>query len=352
MLVLLVVLAVAVLWTVASIRIVRTDEVGLKRYFGNIKEEIYPTGPVFVPLFPWIDLVRVPRRLLKLSYEGKDKDKVYTKDFQLVFPEATFFLRFPYKEIDSMIKMVQSGVPLTEEALKPWAEDILLPCLRQVFSEKDHTELIGDVDLNSISSEVSNALHQSNNMMDCGVMGREPDDTTPGTGQAFAEIEVVALTPELQKKHQDIATTKLEAQAAKATAQMNAEQVGGQILGIVARQHAMTVSGLERDLRDHPEKRGKSVKDGGYAETFDWAQAQTTRDRASNVNISQDRAEIDISSGGKAIENPDFKAAAVIAGAIGAAVRLGKSGDRGKGRGKGKGLTEQDKANIRRDING
>jgi hypothetical protein len=86
---------------------------------------------------------------------------------------------------------------------------------------------------------------------------------------------------------------KFKANAARETARMNAEEISRQILGIVAGQHGMTIGKLEKDLKDHPEKRGQSVNDPdptkcGYKETFAFAEDMVKRDRAADKGELRD----------------------------------------------------------------
>ena len=281
----------------------------LRRFFGELEPTVRYSGLLFSPL----DLVRIPRKMFKLSYEVSEEHGVYTKDGQLVFPEVSFFMELPYDEPESLIQVIRSGVPLGEEELRDWAEDILIPALRKVFQKKLHTELIGDVDVNSINDEINKILDDPKGVLRaCRVTGEDPNVTEPGTGRAFAEIEVIRLTKELQDAKAAKVAQGYLADAARETARRNAEEVGGQVLGIVARMSGLTVEKLEKDLRDHPEKRGKSTKDGGYAETFTYAQDQTKRDRA---GVAGDLTDIRIgATDGTPIsgELPAFAAAALL----------------------------------------
>jgi len=101
-------------------------------------------------------------------------------------------------------------------------------------------------------------------------------------GIKVKSVELRSVDPPTGWRDTTLAPYKAQREAAAAveTAKMNAEQVGGTILGIVARQHGMKLEDLENDLRANPDKRGMSVANGGYKETFAFAQQQVQRDRA------------------------------------------------------------------------
>lgn len=222
--------AMLVGWLVASVDYVKADEVGMLRFFGWIWPKVFRPGIMLVPWVWGIDLVRIPTKLFRLSYEGRADHKIYTKDYQLALPEVTFYVRFPYnkEEVSSLINMIRSGVPLEEKELAKWAEDILMPALRQVFSKRPYMKLVGNVDLTILNAQVNDALRVENSILrTCGVMGTDHTDTTPGTGQAFVEVELVSLTDELQKALQAPAVAEQLAKAAEATKRQTSQLVVG-----------------------------------------------------------------------------------------------------------------------------
>ncbi|MCX6720954.1 MAG: SPFH domain-containing protein [Candidatus Staskawiczbacteria bacterium] len=343
----LLVLLVAVLvlftiWCIASYcNIIKSDEVGIRCFFGKPEPVVRYSGLVFIPKFPGVDLVRIPRKIFKLSYEVSKEHAVYTKDGQLVFPEVSFFMEFPYDEADSLVQIIRSGVPLTEEGLREWAEDILIPALRKVFQKKLHTELIGDADIDSINNDVNTILDAPDSVLRaCRVTGRDVSVELPGTGRAYVEVEVIRLTDELQEAMQSKVKQSYLADAARETARRNAEEVGGQVLGIVARKHGLTVEALEKDLKKDPKKAGIPVADGGYKESFAFAEDQTKRDRAAN---SGDFTDIRIgNSDGSSMsgELPAFAAAALL---------LNRGGGKGGGGGDKKGNRDGGDAILKED---
>jgi len=281
--ILAVLLALLVLGLAVSFDYVKSDEVALRRWFGVFEEKVHRSGIILVPRFLGINLVKIPKKLFRLPYETKSEHLIYTSDKQLASPEVTFYLELPFNDdqVRALILLVEKDVPLTEVALKEWAEDILMPALRQAFSKKIHTALVGDVDTNELNDRVNEILHRPGGVLrECGIMGTDPDDIKPGSGRAYVEVETVSFSPELQAAMQAPVVARYLAEEAKQTAAMNAEQIGGQIFATVAKMAGKTVEQLARDLRSHPEKRGKSTKEKGYAEFFAYAQDQAKRDRA------------------------------------------------------------------------
>ena len=337
--VLILVVVLALIWVaVSSCNYLKTDEVGRLRIFGKIDTEPIESGWVFVPYFWGIDLVRIPKRVLKLEYEIKlgEGHDLYTSDLQEAGFDATWYFTLPYNESPSIVRMIEAGVPMDEAKLSEKLEDVLIPKVRQILSQKSYKELVANVDLTDINIKVNKLLHDPDGVLcKMGILGIDPTTTIPGTGQANLEIEVIRLKEELRKKLESSKMAELDVDIAKNTAKKNAEEVGGQILGIVARQHGIDTTALESELKAHPDKRGKSVTDDGYKETFEWAQTQTARDRvgAGNATIKQSKLDIDVNSGGKAIENPDFKGfAAMVAGGAAVISQFAESKENPKGK--------------------
>ena len=334
--ILVVVLVLVLVWLVASLGYVRSDEIGLLRYWGSIEKHVYRSGIIIVPLFPGIELVRIPKKLFRLSYEDGD-EQLYTCDRQVAHPKVTFYVEFPFNDdqVDALIRMIEKDVPLTEETLRDWAEDILMPAMLRAISLYDHNELVGNVDLTDISMEVNSFLHRDGSILrECGVMGRDYQDTASGTGRAYAEVESVSLDEELQEAMKAPVVAKYQAAKAKQTAIMNAEQIGGQILGIVARKHGLTVQALEKDLRSNPKKAGQPTSEGGYKESFAYAEDQTKRDRAADSGELTDIRVGNTDGSAMNGELPAFAAAALLLRGGGRGGPGGKGGrdDRRKGR--------------------
>jgi len=275
------------------------------------------SGLRFLLRCPGVSMEKIPRTMIPLEYEMhermQDSSKVWSSDKQLLFVDATLFIRFPYNNGRALVKLLQSGVPLADEKLTEWAEDAIVPALRQVLSKMKYEDAISAVNLEFINDEVNKILRKADGLFDrVGLFGDDPHDATPGSGEAFLEVEQVLVSEELRKKLERLETANIDAKAAKYVADMNAETIGGQILGTVARLHNMSVRELKKDLKTHPEKRGKLVKDGGYVDSFKWAQAQTTRDRAKSFVLTekQSKDELNVHTAGRPVRDIGGLAAA------------------------------------------
>ena len=333
---------------IASGKVIPPNMVGIRLHRGKPEERVYQPGWAFVPYIPiqwngyhWQDMVLIPTRIFKLTYEGKEDHKLRSQDRQLLFLQFTMYLQFPYDCAKYLIDMIRTGVPFGSEAkLTEWVEDKIVPILLQVLKRRGYRKAISEDEMNAINDEVNAILKQEGSVLRlAGIYGEDPKVKEPGTGFADLEVEQILCTPELEAAMAAPAVADEMALAARSNAANAAEKTGSQVLGIVARMHGMTLKALERDLRKNPKKAGLSVNDGGYAESFAWAQPQTTRNLAGDQGeLSYNEDRIDISSGGKGID-PNF--AIVFAGlkavgaARGGAKQQGQRGGQGGGGNRG-----------------
>lgn len=210
-----------------SVQTLGPREVGIRLHRGAPEPRLYVEGSVQVPWCPiniggrpLYELGRIPTILLKLKYEGT-AEKMYSLDRQLLDPEFTVYVRFPYLHIESLIRLIKAGVPLTESELKEWMEDIIFPALRKVLGRRNHEDVItsdenATVNKDTINREVNDILRDPDGiLMSTGLFGVDADDDTLGFGQVYLELEEVILTDELQKKHQSVGTVKLDTKIAQ-----------------------------------------------------------------------------------------------------------------------------------------
>ena len=327
-----------VFWTVKTIGTVDKDEVALRSWFGKVEKRIFPSG---VCLVPWLfdirfngrtlcELVRIPTKQLPFNFEGKVEQRIWSKDRQLLLVDISGYVRFPYNEVDSLYLMVKSGVPTEERAFQDWMQQETVAGLRDILAGFNHDEAIGKSNLAAIREATRDFfLSPSGLFAKSGICGNDLLSFTEGSGEVIVRVDSINPTTELQKAMEKPVVARYEAQAAKETAKREAEEVGGQVLGIVARQHGMTVEDLEELLEASPDIRGTSVSESGLKETFEWAQAQTTRDRAEE-GLTYDESKIDISSGGQPLK--DSNLGAVIGGIAAAVSQIGRGGRRRRNR--------------------
>ncbi len=326
------------------------DQVGLRKYLGHLERESYfsalqrwihrnekettkkpltsdnglfGTGLHFVPWLPGFELVKIPKKMFRLLYE-KDPNAttgsvmsgtmfgVRSKDKQKLFVEATFFLRFPYNDTESLVEIIESGVPFeNDEVLRDWIEDAIAPDVLYVFGQKNYTEVMGGTANEALNKEVNERLRgdpllPNDSLLErCGLFGEDPKDRTPGSGEAFLEIEDVHLSGPLGRSLELVETNRLEAEAAKSVADKNAEETAGRILKMVARMNGLPLDdviekdvngktvidaatgkpviiteGLNTKLAKNQKLRGMPADQGGFKEDFEYARDQVKRDRA------------------------------------------------------------------------
>jgi len=271
----------AIGWLVASFQYVKSDEVAIRSRFGTLGNKILRSGLTFLPWFPGIKLVRITTKQIPFQFDGALEHRVWSSDRQGLLVDLSGYVRFPYEDLCSLKLMIRSGVPTEAAALGEWMEDEVVAGLRDIMAGFSLEQSIGRSNLRKIRTRAEKFFRDSSGLfVKSGLCGSDPENLTPGTGEVIVRVEQVNPTAEMQRAMQAPIAAKYRANAAKETAKQAAEEVGGQIIGIVARQHGMTIEQLERDLKDHPEKRGTSVANGGYSETFNYAQDQVKRDRA------------------------------------------------------------------------
>ncbi len=130
-------------------------------------------------------------------------------------------------------------------------------------------------------------------------------------------IEVVDINPGSEYRQMS-----LQKKIGKMNADQAVEETAGRVLESVARTSGMTVDELKADLKDHPEKRGLSSKDGGYKEAFAYAEDQIKRDRAA---AGGDLTDIRVgNTDGTSFSDPTL--GSLIGGLAAATSRFGKSG--------------------------
>ena len=286
-----------------SIKIVGPNEVGIMLRMGKANEErVYGSGSVFVPWVPirwdghrpW-ELVLIPTKLFKLSYEGKEGGKeehsVWSLEHQLLFPHVTLYLQFPYDSPRHLIDMIQRDVPFGDEAeLTKWAEEVVIPALRKVLAGMKYKEALSANGRDVINDKVNEILRNDEGVFRrCGIYGDDPKVTLEGTGYARLEVEQVRSTRPLEAALGAPAIAAEQAEAAKETAKMNAEEVGTQILTTVAIMHGLTVEVLKEKLSVDPKLRGTPIATGGFLESFEAAIDQVKRDRSGKGGVTEIR---------------------------------------------------------------
>ena len=292
------------------IRRVKADEVAIRNWFGQLEEKVLSPGLHIMPRFFGIGLVRFPTKMFKLDYES-GAEKFFSKDFQVLTAEGTFFVQFPYKHAECLIAMIKAGVPMEEDELKKYCEDVFEPMIRRALKTIDYKDVLGgDVDQVDVDEQVCrvvNMLLQNPEgvLFKAGIFGKDVTNTNPGNGHAYLELEQVLPTDAVQEKLESVATAKLDAEAAKSLAEADYTRLYGPV-EIAKSKGLNEASAIEL--------RSQELAGGNFTK-------------------SKDEKVIDIRSGGQQF-NPNFAGiigtAEVVADAVARA--LGKSGG-GGGRG-------------------
>ncbi len=226
-----------IFWVVNSYKVVGPAQVGVKLYFGK-PVEVRQSGRVFLPwipfkfsgLRPW-ELMRIPKKMYCLVYNGGEDRMAMTEDKQMLRYEVTAYIRFPYADSESMIKVVENGVPLTDKGLKDWAETVILAFVRDVIAEYGYEECLGKDQLEIMNKAVNDKFGKDDKSLFCstGVCGVNPADPTAGSGEVRIKIEKISPSLELQRKLESVETAGLDAKAAENLAKVVAIQSGGPI---------------------------------------------------------------------------------------------------------------------------
>jgi len=338
-----------------SIKVVGKSEVAVPLFLGEPQTEVHLSGPVFVPWvpikwdghYPW-ELVRITTEMLPLEYEfrgNKERHKVWSKDHQLLFLQATLFVRFPYLDATELVKMIKAGVPLTDEGLTEWAEDVIIPALRKVMAKRTYEEAISDQHLAAINAEVNAILRDPDGVfMKSGIFGLDPGVTAPGSGEARLEVELVDVTEDLQKKLEKVATAKLDVRVARRVAQQQAIAVGRPIKLAMDEWVAGQVNSQALPPETLETAKARLVASGDYAK-----HERIVKDfiLAEGGNLAVDRIEIGAPDGTPV--QGDIGALAAVAALFGGRGRGqgggGSSGKKGGKRKNPKDMSEEDRRN-------
>ncbi len=323
-----VVFLLLIVWGIVSWwNIVNPDEVALRQYFGWLEKKILTSGLHFVPWFPGIKLVRVPKKMFRLLYE-KDGNKpgsvmsgnmmgVRSKDRQKLFIELTVFVRFPYRFVNSLVRIIESGVPLEEGALRDWIEDAVAPDVLYTFGQRKYEDVMGGRANEALNTDINERLQKRGSLLrSCGLFGNGPEKNDPGTGEAFLKIEDVHLSGPLGESLERVVTAKLEAEASESEAKTKARLIGAPI-EIMFEQW---IKGEAKRMGVTVPEATKALKDSGaYARKEKELNELRQREMAGggSYDVEEKNINLNINSGGEPLKDSDM---AAFIGTIGGAV--------------------------------
>jgi len=333
----------------ASWKIVNPTEVALQQWFGRLlrggpvgvepepltsKNGVFWTGLHFVPWFLGMRLRMIPKDQILLLFK-RDPNKpsyemsgtmfsVRSKDRQKLHIEATFFLRLPYDLVDSLTSIIESGVPIEDVgALREWVKNAFSPDVFAVLGDYDFAEVIGGLKNEDLNKRVNKLLQKPGSLLRrCGLFGNGPDDDTPGTGEADLKIEYVHVSGPLGERLEQVQTAKLEAEADKEAAIVQAEvaentaRIKARVIGrpVEIMLDEWVVGEAKRMGVDVPAATKALKKDGAYAKKEQTLHELRSRELAGGGTYNKE--EIDINSGGQPLKDSNMAAfIGTIAGA-------------------------------------
>ncbi|PJC28960.1 hypothetical protein CO010_00950 [Candidatus Shapirobacteria bacterium CG_4_8_14_3_um_filter_39_11] len=279
------------LWILLSIKILRGDELGLLLFFGepsSVKEE---GGPQFVP-FLIAKLIRYPKKMYSFLYlakeviskagkyapkpkkeifeEGKheDEEKEEEKEYgaQVLKVTSAVYLNFPREkeklrdkeagkvlldekggereeETHPLIKIFRAGVPIKDEDLKNWTEDIVVGAVRAYIGTITWREAAAG--LQKVSEEVEKLFKAEGRPL------YEAGFRDPGIKLVITEI---ALPQKLQEVLPLVDKERLESEAAPFEAKQQAEETGGAVMEMFCTLTGMKRKKIEKELEEKPEE--------------------------------------------------------------------------------------------------
>ncbi len=256
----LIVLALALLWFIVSLKIVGPDEMAVKVMFGEPKS-FCESGFRFVPFLPRFKcyLKRYPKKMYNFAYEehtvvtqaGEYGKPPVNYGSQVLRVDSVAYLNFP-REIESgsedektgthpLIKILRAGIPTKDEDLKDWTEEVVVGALRVAFGKMTWMEAIENMprineEAMHVFTDVDGALLRA---------GFRPK----GIKLIVKEIK---LSEELKKALMEPEKARLQADAAINTAKAQAIERIGTILNAMATTKGITVDELQKEIQINP----------------------------------------------------------------------------------------------------
>lgn len=249
----LIVLALALLWLIFSIKIVGPDEMAVKVMFGKPKS-FCESGFRFVPFLLGFKcyLKRYPKKMYNFAYQehmvvtqaGKYKDVNYGS--QVLKVDSVAYLNFPREkeEVDEthpLIKILRAGIPTDDEKLKDWTEEVVVGALRVAFGKMAWGEAIENMERITqeamrVFTDVDGALLKA---------GFRPKGIK-------LVVEEIKLSEELKKALMEPERARLQADAAVNTAKAQAIERIGTILHSMAQARGISLEDLQKEIQTNP----------------------------------------------------------------------------------------------------
>ena len=235
------------LWLISCWRIVDQEESALAKFFGHVERRrwmkirkprnssdgLFGGGLHFVLRFPGIILVRTSKEMYQFAYEGDPNKPSWeisgtqiparTKDYQKVRIDLTAFLRVPHEDIDQLILMIESKVPVGDKnELRIWFERGFRDNLGTAVSKYGYKEVAGARRNQELSDNVDELLQLvTGPLVRSGLFDKDKDSyNIEGEGEAYLKIQYVHVQGPLGRRLEEVATTQLQVEIAESTAEI------------------------------------------------------------------------------------------------------------------------------------
>ena len=241
-------LALAIFWAIASLKIVGPAEMAVKVYFGT-PVAVCDSGFRFVPwCFGLTYLVRYPKKVYNLEYDGIEvitiegeyplgsgrifgatKVKINAAEY-LNFPRPETLLE-PGENTHPLIKILRAGVPQDDAGLQAWTKEAVESAVRLACGQVTWKQAAEDI--SAINGEVGRIFKYKNGaLIRAGFRG-------PGIKLAVSKI---ILPPEVERALTKPEETRLEAEAAVKDAEAQATDRLGTVLWGIAISEGIDIS--------------------------------------------------------------------------------------------------------------
>ncbi len=281
-------------WLIKSIRIIGPTEMAVFVWLG-VPVGFRDSGPRIVPLF-FAKIIRYPKKMYNLDFMAREvitKSGIYgEKEYggQVLRVDATVYLNFPReqdieryprdKDTHPLIKILRSDVPVKEEELKDWIEEVVLSTLRAAFGQITWREAVQDIEKINRWAEES-FKKEGGTLVEVGF--REP-----GIKLVISEIH---LPHALQKAMPEVDKQRLQMEAAPFKASQRSIEAIGSVVRMIAESRGKTIEEIQETIKTDPELQKEFLN-----LSKDLIKRQVALDKNSFVDIRVD------SSGNKGVE--------------------------------------------------
>lgn len=249
------------LWLIASIKIVGPAEMAVKVIFG-MPISFCESGFRFVPYLPGLKcyLKRYPKKMYNFAYTEHEvismagiwpEKEGVSYGAQILLVNSVAYLNFPREleaEIDTdtkthpLVKILRAGVPIDDEELKDWTEEVVVAALRVAFGKMTWRQAVEDME--AINKQVATVFKKADGALIRA--GFRPK----GIGIVIEEIK---LPPALKDALPQPDQARLALDAARNVAQTKAIQTVGTVIEMMAKSRSKTPDEIRELVEQDPE---------------------------------------------------------------------------------------------------